>query len=121
MYRMFTGDDGESHIEEMDLAQRPDLGSLTNVAEVRVTQHHELRNMDFHPLPERRLIIHLWGEVEIGFGDGTKHIFRAGDVRLMEDVTGRGHTHRDLTPAAAALVILKDWRQGQPNNYESPE
>jgi hypothetical protein len=26
----------------------------------------------------------------------------------MEDVTGRGHTHRDLTPAAAALVILKD-------------
>ena len=31
MYRMFTGDDGESHIEEMDLAQRPDLGSLTNV------------------------------------------------------------------------------------------
>ena len=107
MYRVFTGDDGESHIEEMDLAQRPDLASLTNVAEVRVTHHEELRDMDFHPLPERRLIIHLSGEVEIGFGDGTKHVFRAGDVRLMEDVTGRGHTHRDLTPAAAALIILE--------------
>ena len=63
MYRVFTGDDGESHIEEMDLAQRPDLASLTNVAEVRVTHHEELRDMDFHPLPERRLIIHLSGEV----------------------------------------------------------
>ena len=60
----------ESHIEELDLARHPEPGSLTNVAEVWVTQHQELRNMDFHPLPERRLIIHLWGEVEIGFGDG---------------------------------------------------
>ena len=108
MYRVFTGDDGESHIEEMDLSDHPELGSLTNVAEVRVTHHQELRNMDFHPLSERRLIIHISGEVEIGFGDGTSHIFRAGDVRLMEDVSGRGHTHRDLSPTSAALIILKD-------------
>jgi hypothetical protein len=108
MYRIFAGDDGESHIEELDLAKHPELSSLTNVAEVRVAQHQELRDMDFHPLPERRLIIHMFGEVEIGFGDGTKHIFRAGDARLMEDTTGRGHTHRDLSPNASTLIILKD-------------
>jgi hypothetical protein len=39
-YRVFTGTDGESHIEELDLASRPDLSSLTNVTEVRVA-HHE--------------------------------------------------------------------------------
>ena len=99
MYRVFAGADGESH---------PELGSLKNVAEVRVSRNVELRNMDFHPLPERRLIIHLAGEVEIGMSDGTKHVFRPGDVRLMEDVTGRGHTHRDLSPAAATLILLKD-------------
>ena len=108
MYRIFAGDDGESHIEELELAKRPELGSLTNVSEVRVAEHQELRNMDFHPLSERRLIIHLSGEVEIGFGYGTSHIFRAGDVRLMEDTSGRGHTHRDLSPTSATLVILKD-------------
>jgi len=54
--------------------------------------------MDFHPLPERRLIIHLSGEVEIGTSDGSRHVFRAGDIRLMEDVTGRGHTHVDRSP-----------------------
>jgi hypothetical protein len=31
--------------------------------------------MDFHPLPERRLIIHLRGEVEIGVSDGRTQIF----------------------------------------------
>lgn len=53
-------------------------------------------------------IIHMLGEVETGLGDATKHIFRAGDSRPMEDTTGCGHTHRDLRPNAATLIILKD-------------
>jgi redox-sensitive bicupin YhaK (pirin superfamily) len=59
-------------------------------------------------LPERRLIIHLSGEAEIGLSDGTKHIFHPGDVRLMEDTTGRGHTHRDLSQNTAVYVLLRD-------------
>ncbi len=84
------------------------MGALTNLTEVRVQQFDGSRNMDFHPLPERRLIIHLSGEVEIGTSDGAKQIFRAGDIRLMEDVYGRGHTHVDLSPSAAVYVLLKD-------------
>ena len=108
IYRVFAGPDGESHIEEIDLASHPELKSLQNITEVRIQQPGELRDMDFHPLSERRVLIHLSGEVEIGASDGSKHIFRAGDVRLMEDTTGRGHTHRDLSPAAAAVILLKD-------------
>ena len=108
IYRVFAGPDGESHIEEIDLAGHPELSSLQNITEVRIRQPGELRNMDFHPLSERGLLIHLSGEVEIGASDGNKHIFRAGDVRLMEDTTGRGHTHRDLSPAAATVILLKD-------------
>ena len=62
----------------------------------------------FIPLPERRLIIHLSGEVEIGASDGAKRVLRAGDIRLMEDVTGKGHSHNDLTPSAAVYVLLND-------------
>ena len=92
IYRVFTGSDGESHIEELRLEEHPELGALTKINEVRVQQFDGTRKMDFHPLPERRLIIHLSGEVEIGTSDGSRHVFRAGDIRLMEDVTGRGHT-----------------------------
>ena len=60
------------------------------------------------PCPERRLIIHLSGEVGIGASDGAKRVLRAGDIRLMEDVTGKGHSHNDLTPSAAVYVLLKD-------------
>ena len=91
MYRVYAGPDGESHIEELPAARQAELTSFTNITEAGINHHSEMRNMDFHPLTERRLIIHL-----------------AGEVRLMEDVTGRGHTHRDLTPTTAFLARLKD-------------
>ena len=108
IYRVFAGSDGESHIEELRLEDHPELGALTNIHEVRVQQFDGTRQMDFHPLPERRLIIHLSGDVEIGTSDGSQHVFRAGDIRLMEDVTGRGHTHVDRSPSAAVYILLKD-------------
>lgn len=108
IYRVFPGNDGESHIEELDLDAHPELGSLTNVSEVKVQKFDGSRDMPFHPLPERRLIIHLCGEVEITASDGSKQLFKAGDVRLMEDVTGKGHAHLDLTPSAAVYIVLKD-------------
>ena len=63
--------------------------------------------MDFHPLPKRRLIIHVRGEVETGVSDGTTQIFWPSDARLMEDTFGRGHTHRDLSPVIQAVVVLR--------------
>ena len=106
IFRIFPGPDGESHIEELDLERHPEFSSLRNVSELRIEHFAEPRNMDFHPLPERRIIFHISGEVEIGVSDGTKQIFRPGDVRLMDDVTGRGHTHVDLTQTSAAAYIL---------------
>jgi redox-sensitive bicupin YhaK (pirin superfamily) len=108
IYRIFAGSDGESHIDEMDLNEHPELGALTNLSEVKVQEFDGTRKMDFHPLPERRLIIHLSGEVEIGTSDGSKQVFRAGDIRLMEDVTGRGHSHLDRSPSSAVYVVLTD-------------
>ena len=108
IYRVFSDADGESHIEDLNLAEHPELGALLDVSEVRVQEFDGSRNMDFHPLPEGRLVIHLSGEVEIGASDGAKRVLRAGDIRLMEDVTGKGHTHVDLSPSGAVYVLLRD-------------
>ena len=70
MYRIFPGDDGESHIEELRLADHPELGAMTNISEAKVHEFEGTRDMPLHPLPERRLIIHLSGEVEISTSDG---------------------------------------------------
>src|SRR5438552_7966161 len=65
IYRIYAGADGESHIEAVHLAQHAELGALMHVAQAGIHEFSTLRAMDFHPLPERRLIIHLRGEVEI--------------------------------------------------------
>ena len=108
MYRIFSDSDGESHIEELRLEDHPELEAMTNVSEVKVQKFDGSRDMPLHPLPERRLIVHLSGEVEITTSDGSKQILRAGDVRLMEDLTGKGHAHLDLTPSEAVYIILND-------------
>ena len=64
--------------------------------------------MDFHPLPERRLIIQVAGEIAIGLSDGSRQVFGPGDVRLMEDTHGVGHTHDDLTECTQFIMMLKD-------------
>ena len=108
IYRVFSDADGESHIEDISLEDHPELGSLLNISEVKVQEFDGSRNMDFHPLAERRLVVHLSGEVKIGTSDGSTRVLRAGDIRFMEDVSGKGHTHLDLSPNAAAYVLLKD-------------
>ena len=108
MYRVFPGPDNESHIEPLTLEDHAYLEAFNNIGEAGIHHYPELRKMDFHPLNERRLIIHLVGEVEIGLSDGTKQVFRPGDVRLMEDVRGPGHTHEDLNLGSAFVMMLKD-------------
>jgi redox-sensitive bicupin YhaK (pirin superfamily) len=81
---------------------------MTNVSEVKVQKFDGTRDMPLHPLLERRLIIHLSGEVEITTSDGSKQVLRAGDMRLMDDVTGKGHAYLDLTPSEAVYIILND-------------
>src|SRR5262245_36727766 len=108
IYRNYAGADGESHIEELQLAQHPWLSALMQVAQVGTDEFPERRSMDYHPLPERRLIIHLRGEVEIGVSDGSKQISHPGDARLMEDTSGHGHTHQHLSPVIQAVVVLND-------------
>ena len=107
IYRVFADTDGESHIEEMKLKEHPELGAMRGLTELQIKDFDGTRNMDMHPLSERRLIIHLTGEVEITVSDGTKLILKPGDIRLMEDTSGKGHAHVDLSPSSAVYVVLE--------------
>jgi len=96
--RLYTGDDGKSHFEEMELpyervadAERTAVQSATGV---QFRRHPPGHFIDWHPAPCRQYIINLEGQVEIGLGDGSKRIFNPGDVFLADDLTGRGHTTR---------------------------
>ena len=92
--RLYTGDDGESHFEELTLESHPELTSLQPAQGIVFRMYEPGYFSDWHHAPRRQFVFTLSGEMEIGLGDGTTRRFGPGDVLLAEDLTGRGHTTR---------------------------
>lgn len=91
--RMYTGEDGKSHFEELE--QQQGAKSFDNRIDVKALVFKNDDNRDilgWHNAPRRQWCITLAGSVQIGIGDGTVKTFEAGDVFLAEDITGQGHT-----------------------------
>lgn len=112
--RLYTGPDGESHFEDVDIPfkdtrhaeQRSDPINATSIT------FREARNefkLDWHPAPRRQYLITLKGQVEITIGDGTRRLFGPGDIMLAEDTTGRGHISRVVgdEPRVSIVVTLE--------------
>jgi quercetin dioxygenase-like cupin family protein len=93
-FRLYTGTDGKSHVEPIALDQKPDWIKGLATTQISFREDAVGRFIDWHPAPRRQFVIILSGQLEIGLGDGTKHIFGPGDARLVEDTTGQGHTTR---------------------------
>ena len=91
---LYSGDDGQSHIEEMTLESHPALTNLHAVKGVWMQTIEAGHFLDWHPAPRRQFVIMLAGGMEIGLRDGSLLRFGPGDVLLAEDVTGSGHTRR---------------------------
>lgn len=92
--RLYTGADGQSHLEELDIAAHPELTSLLSTKGIVFRSSPAGYFSDWHTAPRRQFVITLEGEVEIGLGDGTVHRFGPGHVNMVEDLTGKGHTTR---------------------------
>ena len=102
-YRLYTGDDGQSHMDEGH--EPPDTQDATSIV---VRRQEPGYFIDWHPAPRRQYIVTLRGQVEIGLGDGTVHTLGAGDMMLAEDLTGQGHTTRavgDETRVSIAITL----------------
>ena len=94
MFRLYTGPDEQSHIEPIDLTRTPSFTKGLATTQIAFREDPVGRYLDWHPAPRRQFVIILSGQLEIGLGDGSKHVFGPGDARLVEDTTGRGHTTR---------------------------
>lgn len=104
--RLYADQDGESHVEEMQVefdAQvyappAPAFGiSAANAAARYVFVNFPANwNSELHRSPRRQLFIVLRGHLVGETSDGTIMDLETGDVVLMEDTTGKGHTARTM-------------------------
>lgn len=102
--RLFSGSDGESHFEEIDVPM--ERLQLARGIFLRQTPPGDVQ--DWHPAPRRQYVITLSGESEIEIAGGIRRRFRAGDIMLADDTTGRGHITRTLgdQPRIYAMIPL---------------
>ena len=108
--RLYTGADGQSHLEELDLAFHPELTTLQPTKGIVFRTSQPGHFSDWHNAPRRQFVITLTGEVEIGLGNGTIRRFGPGHVTLAEDLTGHGHTTRVVgdQPRLSVTIPLAD-------------
>ncbi len=96
--RVYTGDDGQSHFDEVEYELSPSgIGLLSELIPAKGMIIRETPgdyNLDFHPAPRRQFIINLDAAVEITVGDGSKRVIGPGEFFLAEDTTGQGHISR---------------------------
>jgi quercetin dioxygenase-like cupin family protein len=67
---------------------------------------------DWHPAPQRQLYFNLGGQLEVEVADGEVRRFGPGDIVLLEDLTGPGHTTRvvGVAPSSGVFVQLPQER-----------
>ena len=99
--RIFTGPDGKTHAEQIDVKLAPGGGSgeLSEMAKVTGLQfRRQAPNyfQDWHPAPRRQYVITLSGQGEVELDGGKKIPLGPGHILLAEDVTGKGHISRGV-------------------------
>jgi hypothetical protein len=75
IFRLHTGSDNQSHIEELDLKAHPELEAPSAASTINFREWAPGHFIDWHPAPRRQYIISLSRTIEIGLDDGTTHRF----------------------------------------------
>lgn len=105
LYRIYKGEDDKSHIEELPL-DNPFWKSVRTAPTMFFKEFPPGTFLDWHPAPRRQIVIILSGRLEHGFRDGSRHTFGAGDVRVLVDTAGEGHTTRVLGDEAVLVAVV---------------
>lgn len=113
LVRLFTGDDGQSHFTEGDVAWTVAgpvnaISAKEAVAEISFEETAEGSHLDWHNAPCRQYVITLSGTLEFETRSGATFTLAPGDILLAEDTAGGGHRWRltDADPWRRVYVTL---------------
>ncbi|MET0365395.1 MAG: cupin domain-containing protein [Sphingobium sp.] len=109
---VYGGPDGESHIDTIALPRTSgvpgkSVQSRLYATDIELGEALPGDFIDWHGVSTPRFLIVLSGELEVGLGDGSKHILRKGDMVLAADVTGRGHTSRTIGTEPVRILTVR--------------
>ena len=109
--RMFTGPDGKTHAEEIQIplgaargaSERSETIDVTGIQFVRTSSAYDL---DWHTAPRRQYVVTVSGESEVIIGDGSKIRLYPGHIMLAEDTTGQGHISKAVAGKDRVSIFI---------------
>lgn len=115
--RVYSDSKGESHFEDVDIEFKitdfaPPAPPLEISEFTEATRYGFIRAPvgwygDWHPAPRRQMMFYLAGEIEAEVSDGEIRKFKAGDVTLVEDISGKGHKSRVVGKSEVFGVVVQ--------------
>ena len=106
MTRIYTGADGLSHAEQVEMMLTGNGTSEMKATSVEFSRRPPGPVSDWHVGPRRQFVITLSGRAEIEVGGGQKVAIGPGHISLIEDTTGKGHTTHNLGPDDRIVVTI---------------
>ncbi len=114
--RIWADEEGESHLEDVDL-DFAEQDFIPPAPPVLVASPHAASgyvfarvppgwDFDWHPSPQRELLVYLTGEGTIEASDGEVRSLTPGMILLAEDTTGKGHVSRVTGTDEVFVVII---------------
>ena len=106
MTRIYTGPDGQSHAEEIEMKLNGNATEMIKATGVEFSRRAPNNSNEWHTGPRRQFVITLSGRAEIEVAGGQKVAIGPGHINLIEDTTGKGHITRNLgTEDRIAITI----------------
>jgi hypothetical protein len=101
IHNLYEDENGESHWRDVEVewVQETRSGKLSAPIPVSALIFRETQpdyDLDWHPAPRRQYITNLVGGVVLSASDGEAREIGAGEVILVEDVSGKGHLSKNV-------------------------
>ena len=123
--RIYADANGTSHIQEVEITTKAGRTQTIRSAPALpagsaiYTEYTGAEVEDWHRAPTRQFSISMSGEIEVEVSDGTKRKIHPGDLVFLEDLTGKGHITRLLSPVTNFFVRVPEnfdllqWAKGE--------
>ena len=106
--RFFTGPDGLSHAEEIEVKFAPGGGAYNLLANsgAQLRRTPPGRENGYHTASRRQYVITLSGHAELVLSGGQTIQVGPGSIELAEDLTGKGHITRTVGTEDRVVILI---------------
>jgi hypothetical protein len=109
LIHIFATPDGESHHQVVDISNDAGEIPVTGMT-ARAYARNASSEADWHTAPRKQFAINMMGSLEVEISDGSRHRIGQGDLVFLEDITGKGHVTRVLSPVTNLFIqVPQDW------------